>query len=81
MQRPAGKDRGPPRHYEAATVEWRCRVTPAHAGQRLLAHVTIYSDGWAHWVEDGHAYTGYVQVGPCCDPPAVHALEADADGG
>jgi hypothetical protein len=71
-------DRMPPRRYEAARVELRCRVTAAHAGQRILQHATIYTDGWASWVEDGHEYTGYIQAGRCCDPPEVSALSQDA---
>jgi hypothetical protein len=49
-------------------------VTAAHARQLILEHATIYPDGWARWVEDGHVYIGYVQVGRCCDPPEVSTL-------
>jgi hypothetical protein len=74
MRGPARDDRMPPRRYEAARVELRCRVNTAHARQLILEHATIYTDGWASWVEDGHEYTGYVQTGPCCDPPEVSAV-------
>lgn len=74
MRMPARDDRIPPRRYDAARVELRCRVTAAHARQLILEHATIYTDGWARWIEDGHVYTGYVQVGRCCDPPEVSEL-------
>ena len=74
MRSPTGDDRMPPRRFEAARVELRCRVNAAHARQLILEHATIYTDGWASWAEDGHVYTGYVQTGPCCDPPEVSAL-------
>jgi hypothetical protein len=74
MRRPERDDRMPPRRYEAARVELRCRVTAAHARQLILEQATIYSDGWASWTEDGHVYVGYVQAGRCCDPPEVSAL-------
>jgi hypothetical protein len=74
MWRPARDDRMPARRYDAARVELRCRVTAAHAGQLILEHATIYTDGWARWIEDGHVYTGYVQAGRCCDPPEVSEL-------
>ena len=64
MRSPARDDRMPPRRYEAARVELRCRVNTAHARQLILEHATIYTDGWASWAEDGHEYTGYVQAGP-----------------
>jgi hypothetical protein len=35
---------------------------------------SLHADGWACWREDGHVYVGYVQAGPCCDPPAVSGL-------
>jgi hypothetical protein len=60
-----------PRHDDAARVEVRCRVTAEHARQLILQQATISADGWVRWAEDGHVYVGYVQVGPCCDPPAV----------
>jgi hypothetical protein len=74
MWKSARDDRMPPRRYEAARVELRCRVTATHARQLVLEQATIYTDGWASWVEDGHVYTGYVQTGPCCDPPEVSAV-------
>jgi hypothetical protein len=46
-------------------------VTAVHAGQLILEQATIYADGWARWVEDGHVYIGYIQAGRCCDPPEV----------
>ncbi len=63
-----------PRRYEAARVQWRSRVTTTHVRQPILEHATIYTDGWARWVEDGHVSVGYVQAGCCCDPPEVSAL-------
>jgi hypothetical protein len=74
MWRPARDDRRPPRHYEAPRVEVRCRVTAAPARHLIMEHVTIYTDGWARWVEDGHVYIGYVQVGRCCGPLEVSTL-------
>jgi hypothetical protein len=74
MWRPDRHDRSTPRRYEAARVEVRCQVTAAHERQLILEHATIYPDGWACWVEDGHTYVGYVQGGRCCDPPEVTAL-------
>jgi hypothetical protein len=74
MRSPARDDRMPPRRFDAARVELRCRVNTAHVRQLILEHATIYTDGWASWAEDGHVYTGYVQAGPCCDPPEVSAL-------
>ena len=41
----ARDDKVPPRHYEAARIELRCRVTAAHARQLMLAQTTIYTDG------------------------------------
>jgi hypothetical protein len=77
MWKPMRDDRMPPRRFEAARVQLRCRVTPAHAGQRILEQATIYSDGWACWVEGSHVYVGYIQAGRCCDPPEVSALSPD----
>jgi hypothetical protein len=74
MWKPSRDERMPPRRYDAARVELRCRVTATHARQLILEQATIYTDGWASWVEDGHVYTGYVQTGPCCDPPEVNPL-------
>jgi hypothetical protein len=70
------EDRGPPRHYEAARIEVHCPTTDTHTRALILEHATIHTDGWASWVEDGHARVGYVQVGRCCDPPAVQGLES-----
>jgi hypothetical protein len=74
MRMPARDDRGIPRDYEAARVELHCSTTATHARSLIIEHATIYSDGWARWVEDGHVYVGYVQAGRCCDAPAVSAL-------
>jgi hypothetical protein len=74
MRMPARDDRGPPRHFEAARVEVHCPANAAHTRSLILEHATIYRDGWASWHEDGHIYIGYVQVGRCCDAPAVSAL-------
>jgi hypothetical protein len=74
MWKPSRDERMPPRRFDAARVELRCRVTATHARQLILEQATIYTDGWASWVEDGHVYTGYVQTGPCCDPPEVNPL-------
>jgi len=74
MWRPDRDDRVQSHRYEAARVELHCRVTPSHTRQLILEHATIYTDGWAQWVEDGHVYIGYVQSGRCCDPPEVSAL-------
>ena len=74
MRMPARDDRMPSCRYEAARVEVRCSATAAHTRSLILEHATIYADGWAHWLEDGHVYVGYVQAGRCCDPPQVSAL-------
>jgi len=67
------EDRLPPRRYEAARVELSCPVTAAHGRALILEHTMICADGWAQWAEDGHVRIGYLQAGPCCDPPAVSA--------
>jgi hypothetical protein len=74
MRMPGRDERMAARRYEAARVELHCPASAAHARSLILEHVTIYADGWARWAEDGHVYVGYVQAGPCCDPPAVSAL-------
>jgi hypothetical protein len=74
MRRHMREDQLPSRCYEAARVELSCPVTTAHARSLILENATVYADGWARWAEDGHVYVGYVQAGPCCDPPAVSAL-------
>jgi hypothetical protein len=74
MRMPARDDRGPPRHFEAARVEVHCPANALHARSLVLEHATIYRDGWARWIEDGHIYIGYVQVGRCCDAPEVSPL-------
>lgn len=74
MWRPNRDERMSPHRYEAARVELRCTTTAVHERQLILEHVTIYTDGWAHWAEDGHVYVGYVQAGLCCDPPDVSVL-------
>jgi hypothetical protein len=74
MRMPNREDRMPSHCYEAARVEVRCPTTAAHARQLILEHATIYADGWARWIENGHVYVGYVQAGRCCDPPQVSAV-------
>jgi hypothetical protein len=74
MRRPAPEKRPEPRRYEAARVDVHCPTTPEHERQLVLAHATIYPDGWAHWLEDGHEYCGYIQAGRCCHPPEVSML-------
>jgi hypothetical protein len=78
MQRPAREDRGPPRYFEVARVKVSCPATEAHTRALILEHATIYTDGWASWVEEGHARVGYVQAGPCCHRPEAHTLESGA---
>ena len=60
-----------PRHYQAARVQLHCPAVDTHTRQLIPEQATIYVDGSASWAEDGHVYVGYVQAGPCCDPPAV----------
>jgi hypothetical protein len=67
-------DRGEPSRYEAARVEVQCSEDATHARSLILEHATIYADGWARWVEDGHVYVGYIQAGRCCNVPVVNAL-------
>jgi hypothetical protein len=74
MRPPARDDRGPPLRYDTARVEVHCPTTAAHEGYLILEQATIYPDGWARWVEDGHEIVGYLQAGRCCDAPAVSAL-------
>jgi hypothetical protein len=74
MRMPSRDERMAPSRYEAARVELSCPATSAHVRSLILAQATIYADGWAHWTEDGHVYVGYVQAGPCCNPPAVSAV-------
>jgi hypothetical protein len=81
MQWSGREDRGPPRHYEAARVEVHCPTTDTHTRALILEHATIYTDGWASWVEDDHVRVGYVQVGRCCNRPEVHPLESGAARG
>jgi hypothetical protein len=56
-----------PWRYEAARVEFSCPVPTAQIRSLILAHATIYADGCARWLEDGHIYVGDVQAGPCCN--------------
>jgi hypothetical protein len=49
-------------------------MTDRHAGALILQQVTIYPDGWARWLEDGHVMIGYVQAGRCCAAPRVSPL-------
>jgi hypothetical protein len=73
--RTPGRDHGmPSRRYEAARVELHCSENAGHVRSLILEQATIYADGWASWVEDGHVYIGYVQAGRCCDSPEVSAL-------
>jgi hypothetical protein len=74
MWRPSRDERMAPRRYDAARVEVHCSAIDTHTRQLILEQATIYADGWARWVEDGHVYIGYVQAGRCCDPPEVSAL-------
>ena len=74
MRMPSRDERMALGRYEAARVELSCPTTTAHVRSLILTHATIYADGWARWLEDGHVYVGYVQAGPCCNPPAVSAL-------
>jgi hypothetical protein len=71
MRMPRRGDKLPPHYYEAARVEVHCPETAAHARTLILEHASIHPDGSARWVEDGHLYIGYVQMGRCCDPPTV----------
>jgi hypothetical protein len=74
MNMPPRETRPAPRRYEAARVQVHCPVTAAHVRQLILEQATIYPDGWARWVEDGHDVLGYIQTGRCCDTPEVSAL-------
>ena len=74
MRMPSRDERMVPSRYEAARVELSCPTTSAHVRSLILAHATIYADGWARWQEGGHVYVGYVQSGSCCNPPAVSAV-------
>jgi hypothetical protein len=74
MWRPDRDERMAPHRYEAARVEVHCPAIDTHTRQLILEQATIYADGWARWVEEGHVYIGYVQAGRCCDPPQVSAL-------
>jgi hypothetical protein len=71
MWRPTREERMTPCRYQAARVQLHCPVVDTHTRSLILEQATIYADGWAQWAEDGHVYVGYVQAGPCCDPPAV----------
>lgn len=76
MQRPAREDRGPPRYFDVARVQVSCPATEAHIRALILEQVTIYTDGWASWMEEGHARIGYVQIRLCCHRPEAHPLES-----
>jgi len=56
-------------------------MTEAHIRALILEHAFLYADGWASWVEEGHVYVGYVQVGRCYHRPVVHTLESGAAQG
>jgi hypothetical protein len=77
MRMPRREDHMAPRRYQTARVQVHCPAIDTHTRQLILEHATIYADGWARWIEDGHEYVGYVQAGPCCHPPAVIALSED----
>jgi hypothetical protein len=74
MWKTTREDRLSPSCYQAARVELSCPATTAHTRSLILEDATIYADGWARWAENGHVYIGYVQAGPCCDPPVVSEL-------
>ena len=71
MRMPRREERMAPRRYQAARVQLHCPATATHTRELILEQATIYADGWAQWDEDGHVIIGYLQAGPCCDPPAV----------
>jgi hypothetical protein len=73
MRRPHREEHLAPRRYQTARVQLRCSAIGTHTRQLILEQATIYADGWAHCVEEGHVHVGYVQTGPCCDPPEVSA--------
>jgi hypothetical protein len=72
MRMPRREERMAPRRYQVARVQVHCPAVDTHTRQLILEQAMIYADGWARWAEDGHVYVGYVQAGPCCDPPAVN---------
>jgi hypothetical protein len=74
VRMPHREEHTAPCYYHAARVRLHCAATDTHTRQLILEQATVYADGWARWREDGHVYVGYVQAGPCCDPPAVSGL-------
>lgn len=74
MRASARDDRGAPSQFETARVIVQCSADATHARSLILEQATIYADGWARWIEDGHVYVGYVQTGRCCDAPTVSAM-------
>ena len=74
MRMPRRDEHMTPHRYQVARVQLHCPAIDTHTRQLILEEATIYADGWARWFEDGHVYVGYVQAGPCCDPPEVTAL-------
>jgi hypothetical protein len=74
MRMPNREERTAPRRYQTARVQVHCSAIDTHTRQLILEQAMVYADGWARWLEDGHVYVGYVQSGPCCDPPEVSAL-------
>jgi hypothetical protein len=74
MRLPSRDERMVPRRYDAVRVQLHCSAIDTHSRQLILGRATIYADGWAQWDEDGHVITGFLQAGPCCDPPEVSAL-------
>jgi hypothetical protein len=74
MRMPRREEHIAPHRYQAARVQLHCPAVDTHTRQLMLEQATVYADGWARWCEDGHVYVGYLQAGPCCDPPEVTAL-------
>ena len=74
MRMPRRAERMAPRRDQAARVRVQCPAVDTPTRRLILEQATIYADGWARWLEDGHVSVGYVQGGPCCDPPTVSAL-------
>jgi hypothetical protein len=74
MRMPSRDERMAPHSYQAARVQLSCPAITAHVRSLILEQATIYADGWARWLEDGHVIIGYLQAGRCCNPPEVSAL-------
>ena len=71
MRMPARDDRGSLCRDEAARDEGHGPAITTDAQSLILAHATIYHDGWARWAEDGHVIVGYGQAERGCDTPEV----------